>query len=305
MYENVTKFFKVGKEFKFSKKMNILSECDLRFKNRIPPGYMDATGKNEKDGLQRIGDLIVWYQIIDFATETKKPIILITNDVKIDWCYSTKRSNEARIDRPREELIQEISEKANVPFWMYTFPQFLYVCKKILNISIEESVIKEAEVAASERLSGFPEQEIPIKNTIKSAMQMNKNKVAFKGPNGKYVCTEGFKTYNMVLFSNRPIIDIWETFELINLNDNNIALRSYFGKFVNIQTENDSMLIADRSDISDSNTFQLINMGKDKIALRSANNRYVSLNVETLKLHANAVKIGETEQFTLINHESF
>lgn len=149
--ENINKVFNVGSPFSFSRQMEILKESELRFNNEIPPGYRDALGKDKKSGMQRIGDLIIWYQIIEYATSINLPIILVTNDLKEDWCYIKKHSNEVRIDRPREELIQEIWEKAKVKFWMYNFPQFLYTAKRILGFEIDQSVLTEAETEAINR----------------------------------------------------------------------------------------------------------------------------------------------------------
>lgn len=150
--ENINKNFSVGDPYSFSKQIDILKDSELRFTNEIPPGYRDAIGKDKKNGIQKIGDLIIWYQIIDHACNTKLPIILITNDVKDDWCYISKRSNEVRIDRPREELIQEIWDKAKVKFWMYSFPQFLYTAQRILGFKIDQAVLSEADVEAINRL---------------------------------------------------------------------------------------------------------------------------------------------------------
>jgi hypothetical protein len=147
----LTDLLSVGREYSFKKKLEILAESEIRFRNRIPPGYKDAEGKDQKDGLQRIGDLIIWRQIIDYASVSKKPVVFVTNDVKEDWCYATKRSNEVRIERPKEDLIQEIHAEADVKFWMYNFPQFLYACKKMLGVSIDANVIEEAEDVARER----------------------------------------------------------------------------------------------------------------------------------------------------------
>lgn len=144
--------FEVGDPFSFTKQMEILRESELRFRNEVPPGYEDATGKDAKSGIQRVGDLIIWYQIIEHALNKKLPIIFVTNDVKNDWCYVKKHSNEVRIDRPREELIQEMWDKAKVKFWMYTFPQFLHAVGSVLNLTINESAMNEAELEATNRL---------------------------------------------------------------------------------------------------------------------------------------------------------
>jgi len=55
---------------------------EKRYKKEVPPGFKDA--KN-KDGVRKYSDLILWKEILRFATSKKKNIIFITDDVKTDW----------------------------------------------------------------------------------------------------------------------------------------------------------------------------------------------------------------------------
>jgi hypothetical protein len=49
-----------------------------------------------------------------------KPIIFVMDDKKEDWWILDKKHNPII---PREELFDEISDKAKVKFWMYTTSQ--------------------------------------------------------------------------------------------------------------------------------------------------------------------------------------
>ncbi|MCF8232751.1 MAG: hypothetical protein K9J27_11235 [Bacteroidales bacterium] len=49
-------------------------------------------------------NLIIWKQILEYASKVKKPIIFICDDLKEDWCH-LKKSTEKQIESPREELI--------------------------------------------------------------------------------------------------------------------------------------------------------------------------------------------------------
>jgi hypothetical protein len=153
--QSFSKYFEIGREYNFNKLMDIVKEGELRYRNNIPPGFKDAT---KKEGIQKYGDLIIWRQILDFAEQKGKPIVLITNDVKDDWCYRYKRGNEVRIERPKEDLVTEIKNKANVDFCMYTFSQFLYTAKEILETNIPQEVIEEARTTNKSsfiRFDGF------------------------------------------------------------------------------------------------------------------------------------------------------
>lgn len=138
----VRKYFGTGDAYSFARILEIVAEGETRYRSEIPPGYKDAKGK---EGTQKYGDLIIWKQVLDHAKATKRPIIFVTNDVKVDWAYITEHGSEKRIERPREDLIKEISDHANVDFWMYTFSQFLYTARKYLNTQIEKKVLEEVE----------------------------------------------------------------------------------------------------------------------------------------------------------------
>ncbi|HAW08750.1 MAG TPA: hypothetical protein DCW42_06230 [Bacteroidetes bacterium] len=80
--------------------------------------------------------MILWYQIIDKAKESKKPIILISGDVKEDWWLVKDRK---RI-MPLPQLKKEMFEKAGVDFHIYTADRFLeyYDSKPINQDAINE-----------------------------------------------------------------------------------------------------------------------------------------------------------------------
>ncbi|MEW6183908.1 MAG: PIN-like domain-containing protein [Bacillota bacterium] len=109
----------------------------VRYEAKIPPGYLDA----EKGGNYQYGDLVLWFQIIDIALETKKPVIFITDDKKEDWWLKHK----GKTIGPRPELVKEMADKANVPFYMYQTHQFMLYAKKFSDNEIKEEVIEEVK----------------------------------------------------------------------------------------------------------------------------------------------------------------
>lgn len=67
---------------------NVLSKVNelglIRYNHKLPPGFHD-----DKKDLNAYGDLILWYEILDFCKFTDiKKAILITNDEKKDWVYA-------------------------------------------------------------------------------------------------------------------------------------------------------------------------------------------------------------------------
>lgn len=95
----------------------IYKEGNIRYSEKIPPGFKD----NHKSDNKKFGDLILWFQIINKAIETKKPIIFITNDAKEDWWLE---KNGQKI-MPLPQLKKEMIEKAGVDFHIYSLNSFL------------------------------------------------------------------------------------------------------------------------------------------------------------------------------------
>lgn len=67
---------------------NVLSKVNelglIRYNHKLPPGFQD-----DKKDLNAHGDLILWYEILDFCkSKNIKKAILITNDEKKDWVYA-------------------------------------------------------------------------------------------------------------------------------------------------------------------------------------------------------------------------
>ncbi|MFA0960610.1 PIN-like domain-containing protein [Roseivirga sp. BDSF3-8] len=131
--------FEVGQNYSFKKQLEIVKEGQYRYNNQIPPGYGD---KNKKSGIQKYADLIIWKQILDFAKETNKPIILIIDDIskKDDWCHI---DNRKRITHPNNDLIKEFMDYSEKDFWMYTLSDFIYKSQKHLATEIDITTIDD------------------------------------------------------------------------------------------------------------------------------------------------------------------
>lgn len=137
--------FKIGPEFSYSEMTEIAQEGHFRYNEQIPPGYKDA---ETKEGFQKYGDLFVWKQILNYARENQKNVILITNDVKVDWFDSTQNA-------PRFELLKEFNEQANCFFWSFDMKTFLYNINSVLDSDsqIAEEILKEVDIIQDARNS--------------------------------------------------------------------------------------------------------------------------------------------------------
>lgn len=104
---------KVGKPFSKERLGEIVKEGQIRYKNKIPPGYKDDTEKKghifhgkDYEVESKYGDLIYWKEIIEHAKDKKlEHVIIVSDDMKEDWIYETKgKKIGARIELKKELL---------------------------------------------------------------------------------------------------------------------------------------------------------------------------------------------------------
>lgn len=89
---------KVLKPFTADEIDAIKKEGETRYENKIPPGFKDADKSDN-----RYGDLINWKEILRFAKESGKHIIIVSSEIKEDWV--TKE--QGQVVGLRYELIRE------------------------------------------------------------------------------------------------------------------------------------------------------------------------------------------------------
>ncbi|WP_157869476.1 PIN-like domain-containing protein [Streptomyces hirsutus] len=113
-------------------------EAVRRKEARIPPGYKDRAKKSNS-----AGDYIWWEQTLIKATETQKPILIISNDEKEDWI--TKRVDFSL--GPRAELVQEMRQRAGVSLRIVNFPNFLEGIRESSAVSVSRETLSQANIA--------------------------------------------------------------------------------------------------------------------------------------------------------------
>ena len=117
-----------------------LEDGPLRYESRVPPGYKDANDKS-KSGINRYGDLILWYEILDKARKTRKPVLFITDDRKEDWWQKV----DGKTVGPRPELANEVRREAGVLFHMLKPLDFLKWAGPKMNRELTEEAAGEIE----------------------------------------------------------------------------------------------------------------------------------------------------------------
>ncbi|MFB4326416.1 PIN domain-containing protein [Priestia sp. BR_2] len=126
----------VGTPFTISKLLATYAEGEERYKYQIPPGYKDVDkDKTDPTKRKKFGDLILWKQLLEHASTTNKPIILITMDEKEDWWELDEKNHNVPL-RPRDELLSEFKECCNQNLAMMSLTQFVNHVSKMNDITI-------------------------------------------------------------------------------------------------------------------------------------------------------------------------
>jgi rRNA-processing protein FCF1 len=124
-------FHNVGRDYSEKELQTIYSEGKQRFAQRIPPGFED--GEKIINGY---GDLVIWKQILEKATEMDKPILFVTLDEKKDW-WELESNNE--IKSPHPKLIEEYNSisKQKHNFSIVTLHDFISNASRYVNTDVE------------------------------------------------------------------------------------------------------------------------------------------------------------------------
>lgn len=124
----------------------LIEQARARFEQRIPPGYMDDSKTSNK-----YGDIIAWFQILDFAKGSTRPIICVTHDRKEDWFYT---DHSGKIIGPRAELVEEMKSLAGKDCHIYVGSSFLQAVKPIVSVDIDKDAFampKERSIESNEK----------------------------------------------------------------------------------------------------------------------------------------------------------
>jgi hypothetical protein len=152
---------KIGRPYSDDEMAKLTPLFEKRYKDKIPPGFKDEKkqkGQNKQppqpkpqnelpddetnNPANKYGDVIIWFQILEYAQQEKKPIILVGDDVKEDWW---ERRRRGKTTGPRAELRREMRQKAGVEFYMYTMENFIQRARKFIELQVQEKTIKELE----------------------------------------------------------------------------------------------------------------------------------------------------------------
>ncbi|MCF6256018.1 MAG: PIN-like domain-containing protein [Gammaproteobacteria bacterium] len=145
---------RVGHPYEKERIEQLISEGEERYKQKIPPGFKDSSKAGDSEVFaekcRKYGDLIVWTQVIDKATELNKGVVLVIDDKKEDWWEKFKGKTVG----PRPELVKEFKDRANQTFHMYQADRFLELARENLGEQVSEEIVEEIrEVRRRDKLA--------------------------------------------------------------------------------------------------------------------------------------------------------
>jgi len=134
--KRISKLFggKIGRPYCAEKLREIYEEWKKRHDEGRP------LCRKERNGVDKYGDLVIWFQLIDKAKGAPKPIIFITNDS--DWLQEKKKG---KTPGPHPDLINEMDTEAGVQFYVYRADKFMEYASRYLKKKIPQEVIEEAQ----------------------------------------------------------------------------------------------------------------------------------------------------------------
>jgi hypothetical protein len=150
---------RVGPRYSAERLAAVCQLGGLRYENEMPPGFRD---KNKR-GMEQFGDLVVWFQILDYAREQKRPIVLVTDDEKQDWW---EKDGKKKLG-PHSMLKQEMMREAGVEFYAYSLGNFAIYVGKLFNRPLSEEAVED--LAAHEQAAS---DERAVEEAIETALEV-------------------------------------------------------------------------------------------------------------------------------------
>lgn len=169
---------KIGDPPEDQKTVNkLFNVAEERYKNLIPPGFMDAEkdkGKSDEFTYgaitykRKYGDYLIWNEIIEYAKkESLKDIIFITDDNKQDWWWQVESDGNKTLG-VRPELVDEITREANIErFYAYNSEKFVSYANKQLKTNVTNEIIEEIRNVSTKSMS---QRELPFYNEAAGAV---------------------------------------------------------------------------------------------------------------------------------------
>ncbi|MEG8202411.1 PIN domain-containing protein [Pseudomonas sp. 5FOS] len=159
---------RVGEPYSSKRLEEIIKLGEVRYENKVPPGFKDAGkggGKALEDRLGPYGDYIGWLQLLDKAKASNQNVIYVTGDHKEDWWLKLS----GKTIGPLPELIDEFVSTVSKQFYMYLPDRFLerageFLDQKVSTKAVDE--VREANKEASNLVDSVSAAEGPVSRIL-------------------------------------------------------------------------------------------------------------------------------------------
>ena len=150
-----------------NRKNQIKDDLERRNLYKIPPGYKDS--RKDDSG---VGDLLIWYTILEIGKVRNKNVIFVSGDMKADWWYKSEGTHLYA----RYELVDEFRRHSDgQTFHMIKFSDLLGLYGA--NETIIQEIRKEEEHISRKK------SHQPIRNFTKIAEQAVYEWLQHQNPN--------------------------------------------------------------------------------------------------------------------------
>ncbi len=106
---------RILEQFTQEELFGLCKKGQARYKKHTPPGFED----NGKDGIAKYGDYLWWEEVLRYANDNKKNIVLVTDDIKKDWCEEDEEEIVLR-----KELVREFKHRSKQEIYFFTSKSF-------------------------------------------------------------------------------------------------------------------------------------------------------------------------------------
>jgi hypothetical protein len=128
--------------------------------------------------------------------------------------------------------------------------------------------------------------------------ELTRKTIQLRASNGKFVCAD--ESIGDRIIANRDSAQGWETFTLIQFENNEYGILSRRNKFFSDNEPNSKEISATEDNISELGVFSLIQIDKDHVVFKNAAGRYWHLDEKTKHLYVTSENITEGEKFEMM-----
>ncbi|MGZ3865216.1 MAG: alginate O-acetyltransferase AlgX-related protein, partial [Bacteroidia bacterium] len=126
----------------------------------------------------------------------------------------------------------------------------------------------------------------------------DRSTIVIKAANNKFVCAGGDEQKE--LLANRDAASDWETYNMLQLANDRVAIYSHKNKFLSAELAQHNEITSTRTNIGDWEMFAVEGKGDGFVAFKASNGKYLSLDVKSQRIVASANSVGQNEKFKIV-----